>query len=145
MRWLKRLWDYLTYDEFQDVRDCHKKFGILESNTPAQLKPDLANERVQFLQEELNEFKEAVELGDIDGQADALIDLVYVAKGTAVMMGLPWEELWNDVQRANMEKKRGVGKRGHAVDLVKPAGWKPPQTGRILKEAGYVKGLYRGY
>jgi predicted HAD superfamily Cof-like phosphohydrolase len=145
MKWLKQLWAYLTYDEFEDVRACHKKFGILEARTPAKLADGLAKERIDFLQEELNEFREAVETGDIEGQADALIDLVYVAKGTAVMMGLPWEKLWDDVQRANMEKVRGVGKRGHAVDLVKPAGWKPPQTGRILQEAGYVKGLRRGY
>ena len=37
---------------------------------------------------------------------DALIDLTYVAMGTAYMMGLPWQDLWDEVQRANMSKVR---------------------------------------
>jgi predicted HAD superfamily Cof-like phosphohydrolase len=53
------------------------------------------------------------------------------------MMGLPWDELWDDVHRANMAKERGVGKRGHAVDCVKPVGWTPPKTEKILQQAGY--------
>jgi hypothetical protein len=55
------------------------------------------------------------------------------------MMGLPWKELWDDVQRANMTKVRGVGKRGHAVDCIKPEGWIPPRTKEILEDWGYVE------
>ena len=77
---------------------------------------------------------------DLALQADALVDLVYVALGTGVMMGLPWQQLWDDVHRANMGKVRGVGKRGHAVDLVKPEGWVGPRTAEILEAAGYDPG-----
>src|SRR3546814_5926129 len=107
------------------------------------------------MQEELDEFIEAAGFnptydasGGRDGlnnhgvqnlaqQADALVDLVYVALGTAVMLGLPWDWLWNDVQRANMAKVRGMTKRGHAVDVTKPPGWQGPQNQRILDLAGY--------
>jgi hypothetical protein len=94
-------------------------------------------ERIECMQEELDEFKNAVFNQDFAEQADALIDLVYFAKGTAVMMGLPWDKLWDDVQRANMEKVRGVGKRGHAVDMVKPEGWQGPNGLKILTDRGF--------
>ena len=53
------------------------------------------------------------------------------------MMGLPWQELWDDVQRANMAKERGTTKRGNVVDVMKPAGWQPPKTQEILVSHGY--------
>lgn len=148
--------------EFQDVRDFHQKFELLCFDKPARLTKRKLVERIEFLQEELNEFVEgcglclyveptasgyAVEVTDgemetplpqdLAKQADALVDLVYVALGTAVMLGLPWDWLWDDVQRANMAKVRGMTKRGHAVDVTKPPGWQGPQTQRILDLAGY--------
>ena len=122
---------------FKDVKDFHQKFGLLCHDTPGHLSRRKLGERIEFLSEELNEFIEACKTQDLAEQADALVDLVYVALGTAVMLGLPWDELWADVQRANMAKVRGVGKRGHAVDCVKPPGWSPPQGHAILLAAGY--------
>jgi predicted HAD superfamily Cof-like phosphohydrolase len=97
-------------------------------------------ERIDFLVEELTELQNGAEHHLIAEVADALVDLVYVAKGTAVMMGLPWQELWDDVHRANTAKERGIGKRGHKIDLIKPAGWHPPQTLKVLSKAGYTLG-----
>ena len=74
---------------------------------------------------------------EMDEMADALIDLVYVAMGTAVMMGLPWQQLWDDVQRANMSKVRGTTHRGHTVDVSKPPGWVGPKTMEILTKYGF--------
>ena len=121
----------------KDVTDFHKKFGLLSHKKPVHLTRRKLGERIEFLDEELLEFRRAVEVQDLSEQADALIDLVYVAIGTADMLGLPWDELWADVQRANMAKERGTTKRGHAVDVTKPKGWIPPQTLAILKMAGY--------
>ena len=128
--------------ELEDVRAFQKKFDILNNSVPTMVTKRKLLERIECMQEELDEFRKAVEEQDFPEQADALIDIVYFAKGTAVMMGLPWTELWNDVQRANMEKVRGVGKRGHAVDLVKPEGWKKPDGEAILKAAGWRKSEY---
>lgn len=134
--------------ELADVADLHRKFSILGDGPdgPAPLTEKLAKERVQCMSEELREFAEAIEAGDFPGMADALVDLVYFAKGTAVMMGLPWAELWADVHRANVSKVRGVGHRGHAVDLVKPPGWEGPKTEAILrKELWTPETPARGY
>jgi len=122
------------YDEMEDVRAFYEKF-----NQPMALTPTLdlvtsnrIYERIAFIQEELDEFKEGVVTRDICLAADSLIDLVYVIKGTAIEMGLPWEELWQDVQRANMAKVIGQTKRGIKIDVTKPPGWKGPQTKAIL-------------
>lgn len=145
--------------EFADVDAFHEKFQLLRFQKPGHLTKGKLKERVEFMQEELIEFVEACGLSlfvnehayehvvevtewdhtnqDLAKQADALVDLVYVALGTAVMLGLPWDWLWNDVQRANMAKVRGMTKRGHAVDVTKPPGWQGPQTQRILDLAGY--------
>jgi len=122
---------------FDDVRELHESFAIAVNDTPHLLCRRLAQERIDFIGEELDELYDAMSADDINEIADALIDIVVVAMGTAAMMGLPWQELWDDVHRANMAKERGVGKRGNAVDLIKPEGWVPPHTRDILQEAGY--------
>lgn len=95
-------------------------------------------EMVEHLEEELSEFTIAVEDGDLVGQADALVDIVYVALDAAIRLGLPWQELWDDVQRVNMTKVRGITHRGHALDVKKPDGWEGPKTAEILALAGYT-------
>lgn len=123
--------------EIEDVRAFQDKFTQLNFSEPGHLTKRKLTERCEFLQEELNEFKEACSKQDLALQADALVDLVYVAKGTAVMLGLPWEQLWDDVQRANMSKVRGQTHRGHLVDAMKPPGWIGPKTMDILVASGY--------
>jgi hypothetical protein len=103
--------------------------------------------RINFLQEELDEFMIAWEDESLPDAIDALVDLVVVAYGTAVMMGVTpalWEELWADVHRANCGKERGVNPNraqegdaeGH--DLVKPPGWEPPRTLDILNSMNWL-------
>ncbi len=125
---------------FNDVKDFNEKFGLIHHATmrpPVHLTKRKLRERFECMYEELAEFQEAIDTQDLEAQADALIDLVYFAIGTAVMLNLPWQELWDDVHRANMAKERGVTKRGHKVDLVKPEGWVGPRTGDILRSHGY--------
>lgn len=123
---------------FEMVKEFHEKFGMMVHEKPTDLTSEKLQERYDFMLEELTEFKNAIEPRDMAGLADALVDIVYVAMGTAVQMGLPWEELFSDVQRANMAKVRGITKRGVAVDCMKPEGWVPPKTQDILDSAGYV-------
>ena len=121
----------------KDVKRFNKKFGMMVNNRPTHLTDRKLQERIKFMQEELDEFTKGANEQNMDEMADALVDIVYVAIGTAIMMGLPWKKLWKDVQRANMAKVRGVGKRGNLVDCIKPAVWVPPKTGLILDAAGY--------
>jgi len=122
--------------ELQDVKDFQRRFE-LGSHPARPVIMDLStlSDRSILLQEELDEFKQACHQADLEAQADALVDLVYVALGTVAILGLPWRELWDDVHRANMSKERGMGKRGIANDVVKPAGWVGPKTRQILADA----------
>lgn len=134
---INRLKRVFLYDEMEDVRDFYKKFGQPMSDKPTLVfeTPRRAYERADFMQEELDEFIRGLKTSNISEMADALIDLVYVAKGTAIEMGLPWEELWQDVQRANMAKVVGRTKRGIDTDVTKPPGWVGPKTAAILYRA----------
>jgi predicted HAD superfamily Cof-like phosphohydrolase len=128
-----------------DVKAFRTKFDQRVSDSPVHLTSRRLAQRANFMLEELREFADAsglalhndkfvpmVNAQSLAGQADALVDLVYVALGTASLMGLPWDELWDDVHQANMRKL--LGSQG---DVVKPPGWRGPQTEAILEEAGY--------
>lgn len=133
--WLVRIKRTFVYDEYDDVRAFYQKFGWGMGTKPAPLHRARIIERTDFMQEELNEFKLGARNADLSAMADALVDLVYVAKGTALEMGLPWEELWQDVQRANMGKVPAATAR-MANDAIKPPGWVGPQTEDILMDHG---------
>lgn len=124
---------------YQDVADFHEKFGVPVAQEPTLLKGEALEFRKKFLQEELDEFIKAHEENDLEGAVDAMIDLVYVAMGTADFMGIGnerWQACWNEVQRANMTKVRAQSesdsKRGTSLDVVKPAGWVGPNFKEIL-------------
>lgn len=80
---------------------------------------------------------------DLPKIADGLVDLVYVALGTAHLHGLNWPELFAEVQRANMTKERASGShdkrsiRSHSLDVVKPEGFVPPRIVEVLMAAGW--------
>jgi predicted HAD superfamily Cof-like phosphohydrolase len=127
---------------FQDVGDFHEKMGLpVTGKTPMRM---LAHAdfrfRTNFLFEELREFCEAYAENDLAKATDALVDLVYVAIGTAHLMGVPFDQAWAEVQRANMEKRRWregdpIKPRNLNVSLetVKPDGWKPPDIRAVLE------------
>jgi len=132
--------------ELEDVRAFHQKFNFIDSgHIPVHATKRKLNERAECMQEELDEFKAAIETQNLADQADALIDLVYFAKGTAVILGLPWEQLWDDVQRANISKERGITKRGHAFDVIKPEGWQAPNGMKLLTDAGYDRRQFESH
>ena len=126
-----------VHDKFlQDIKDFHVKFGLEYIGPPRELKQKASLFRQHFMQEELDEYHNAVRAGDLAEQFDALIDLVYVALGTAYMQGLPFEPGWDRVHYANMLKVRvtgaGMSKRDSDLDVGKPSGWVPPYLGDLV-------------
>jgi len=108
------------------IKEFHEKFGLEYNGPPRRLPLELENFRIEFMQEEVNEYDSAF----LVEQLDALVDLVYVAMGTAYLHGFDFDEAFRRVHEANMKKKRSVGTilsgRGSAYDVVKPEGWEPP-------------------
>lgn len=128
---------------FDDVREFCRKFGRPHhpNNVPRLLTQKEQDFWLKFIFEEAVEFHAGWVEGAIEKAGDALVDLVYVALHTAHNMGLPFEEMWDEVQRCNMAKERATGDddprstRHSAMDVVKPEGWTPPNHGPILKRA----------
>ena len=122
----------------KDIDAFHKKFGF-EKNEKVGI-PDnneIVNFRTSFLMEELAEYTQAITKKDAAGALDALVDIVYIALGTAWLFNLPFEKAWNEVQKANMSKVRAKSKskkRGTAFDVIKPQGWQAPNIERIVEE-----------
>jgi predicted HAD superfamily Cof-like phosphohydrolase len=129
----------MSNSNYQDVIDFHNKFGLKYEGKPIPLDKPTQAYRAHFLEEEMTEFITSANLDDVVGMADALVDIVYVAMGTAYMMGLPWQQLWDEVQRSNMDKVRAAdkneSKRKNSLDVVKPSGWVGPNLERIIDEA----------
>jgi len=131
---------------YKSVKKFHDKFEIPRKDKPDFLKPDEMRFRIDFLQEELNELRDATYDSDLELAFDSLIDLVWVALGTADMMGITeeiWDEGFNEVSRANLSKERAEGaddsrsKRKHSLDIIKPEGWTGPDLVKILNK--YIK------
>lgn len=125
-------------DILKDIDNFHKKYGF-EKNEKIDIpsNSELINFRTAFLMEELAEYTNAITKKDAAGALDALVDIVYIALGTAWLFNLPFEKAWNEVQKANMSKIRAkdkTGKRGTKFDVVKPKDWKAPNIEKIIDE-----------
>lgn len=116
----------------EDIHEMHAKFGhaeVIRNLDPETLRKFIQF-RIDFLQEELDEMKLALETGDPEEIVDACIDLCVVAIGTIDLFDVDVQEAWNRVHRANMSKEAGI-KPGRPnplglPDLMKPAGWVAP-------------------
>ncbi len=128
----------------RNVREFHEACDIDIGGYPPEIRR--AELRAELILEETKELVEALTGVKITGLAidenpgeqsllgtiDALCDLIYVALGTAVEMGIDLDPFWHEVQRANMTKSEGP-KRDDGKQL-KPEGWTPPDHARVLHE-----------
>ena len=120
----------------QDIIDFQTKFGLEYKGPPRQLPEDLETFRRKFMMEELIEYAHACEHRDKVGMLDGLVDLLYVAFGTAHLHGFDIQKAWARVHEANMKKVRALresdSKRGSTYDVIKPEGWKPPDLSDLV-------------
>lgn len=93
-------------DSLNQVAEFHRTFSAPILDTPQLISQERANLRVNLLQEELNEMKQAIADGNITEVADALADLQYVLSGAVLEFGLgeKFVTLFNEVHRSNMSK-----------------------------------------
>ena len=60
--------------------------------------------RIDLIQEELNELKDAISSNDIIEVADALTDILYVTYGAGHSFGINLDKCFDEVQDSNMSK-----------------------------------------
>jgi predicted HAD superfamily Cof-like phosphohydrolase len=122
-----------------DVEELRKKFELPIASEPTLLDRETLQFRIKFLMEEVSELVKAHNDRDLVAAADAIVDIVYVAFGGVLEMGLPFDKLWNAVHEANISKIKvdpeNLGKRKFVHDLIKPAGWVSPEI-RIAEILG---------
>jgi len=129
---------------FEKVGELHEKFSFHVSDNSGNLpSTEVLLFRLRFLHEELGELIKAISDRDTVEIADALVDITYVAMGTAHFCNLPWEDLFNEVHRSNIQKEKATkehpSKRGFGDnDLIKPLWWTKPDIAGILVK--YQKG-----
>jgi len=83
--------------------------------------------RIDLIQEELNEFKEAINNNDIVEVADALTDILYVTYGAGHSFGVDLDSCFNEVQNSNMSK---LGENGKPIYN---------DSGKVMKGPNYFK------
>jgi predicted HAD superfamily Cof-like phosphohydrolase len=100
----------------QEVKD---RAGFPDKNTQ--------NLRVNLIDEELTELKEAIKNNDIKEVADALTDILYVTYGAGHAFGIDLDKCFNEVQKSNMSKLDNNGKPIFS------------ENGKVLKGPNYFK------
>ena len=104
-----------------------KTFGQEVKNEPS-LSTDKINKlRVSLIDEELEEFKEAIKNNDLKEVADALTDILYVAYGAGHAFGINLDKCFDEVQQSNMSK---LGENGKPIYN---------DEGKVMKGPKYFK------
>jgi predicted HAD superfamily Cof-like phosphohydrolase len=113
------------------VQEFHEQFDIHISTTPSV--PGEATQilRNRLIQEEFEEFQEAMQRKDLSAMAKELADLLYVVYGTAVSLGIDMEPVFKEVHRSNMSKVGGYKREDGK--WVKPPTYSPASLDNILE------------
>ena len=122
----------MNYEDM--LREFHSTFGLpnhVMVRRPTQAQSKL---RQDLLTEEMVEYLHAERKHAIVDIADALADIVYVAIGTAIAYGMPFDEIFRDVHRSNMSKLDEHGLPIHREDgkVLKGENFTEPNLEDIL-------------
>ena len=112
---------------FQSVKKFMQTFGQ-EVRTKASFPNEkIIHLRLNLIEEELSELREAIDKKDIKEVADALTDILYVTYGAGTAFGINLDKCFKEVQRANMSK---LGKDGKPIFN---------ENGKVMKGPNYKK------
>ena len=120
---------------FEKVGLFMKTFGQEVKNKPS-LSSDKINQlRISLINEELEEFKEAIKNKDIKEAADAITDILYVTYGAGHAFGINLDKCFDEVQQSNMSKLGGDGKPiyNDAGKVMKGPKYFRPDLSKVLK------------
>ena len=112
---------------FEKVGLFMKTFGQ-EVKTNASLSSDKINKlRIDLIEEELEELKDAINKKDLKETVDALTDILYVAYGAGHAFGVNLDKCFEEVQNSNMSK---LGEDGKPIYN---------ESGKVMKGPNYFK------
>tara|TARA_Y100000590_G_scaffold436741_1_gene557627 strand:+ start:583 stop:954 length:372 start_codon:yes stop_codon:yes gene_type:complete len=89
---------------FEKVGLFMRTFGQEVKKKPSLSTEKINNLRINLINEELEEFKEAIKNNDLKESIDALTDILYVTYGAGHAFGVNLDKCFDEVQRSNMSK-----------------------------------------
>ena len=104
-----------------------KTFGQEVKTNPSLSTKKINDLRISLINEELDEFREAINNNNIKEVADALTDILYVTYGAGHAFGIDLDKCFEEVQRSNMSK---LGKDGKPIYN---------EHGKVMKGPDYFK------
>ena len=111
------------------VGDFFRKMEISYAQRPTAISTKQLIDRHHLLAEELSEYLQAGDSGNVAEILDALVDLQYLLFGAVRLHGFQdiFETAFSRVHAANMGKEPGVNSKRKLVssDVVKPSTWAP--------------------
>ena len=110
---------------FEKVGKFMETFGQEVKTKPGLSNNKINKLRIDLIDEELTEFKEAIKNNDLKEVVDALTDILYVTYGAGHAFGVNLDECFDEVQRSNMSK---LGKDGKPIYN---------QAGKVMKGPNY--------
>ena len=112
---------------FEKVGLFMKTFGQ-EVKTKAGFSSDKINKlRIDLIEEELEELRDAINKKDLKETVDALTDILYVAYGAGHAFGVNLDKCFEEVQNSNMSK---LGVDGKPIYN---------ENGKVMKGPNYFK------
>lgn len=119
---------------FEKVKEFMEKFGQTVRTNPEFPHSDVVKLRVDLIQEELDELREAIDENNIVGVADALTDILYVTYGAGLAFGINLDKVFDEVHSSNMSK---LGEDGKPIynekgKVMKSTNYRPPDIKSIL-------------
>jgi predicted HAD superfamily Cof-like phosphohydrolase len=120
--------------------EFHSTYGLPVATAPVNFDSDNKSLhetwelRKELVREEYQEFMDAMAFRNLEEIADAICDLVYVAVGTAVSFGIPFDACFAEVQRSNMSKLGEDGKPIEREDgkILKGPNFSPPDLRKVI-------------
>ena len=126
---------------FEKVGLFMTTFGQEVKKKPSLSTDKINNLRINLIEEELNEFKEAVSKKDLKEVADALTDILYVTYGAGHAFGINLDKCFEEVQKSNMSKLGNDGEpiyNEHGKVMKGPKYFKP-NLKKFLSWFNYLK------
>jgi predicted HAD superfamily Cof-like phosphohydrolase len=127
-------------DTIDQVAEFHGAYGLPILDVPDIGHAQTMKLRINLLQEELDELKDALAQGDMVETLDALTDLQYVLDGAYLSFGLHGvkQAAFDEVHRSNMSK---LGADGKPI--------RRPEDGKVMKGPHYtppdLKSVYEAH
>lgn len=123
-------------EPYVNLKEFHSTYEVYASDEPHLPAEDIRELRRKLMKEEYEEYVKGEEENDLVQIADAIADIIYIALGTAVSYGIPFDKVWKEVHASNMSKLGPDGKPIRREDgkILKGPNFFEPKIAEILEK-----------